>query len=59
MAVVVGLGQGAVDFIFGRQGQAYFENNLIAVSSAGFVTASGRSSDDNTSCKLAFLSPGN
>ncbi|KIK03677.1 carbohydrate esterase family 8 protein [Laccaria amethystina LaAM-08-1] len=41
--------EGAVDFIFGRQGQAYFENNLIAVSSAGFVTASGRSSNDNTS----------
>jgi hypothetical protein len=48
-----------VDFIFGKQGRAYFENNLIGVSSAGFVTASGRSSNDDASCKLAFLPPGN
>lgn len=41
--------EAAVDFIFGRQGKAYFENNMIAVSSAGFITASGRSSDDDTS----------
>ncbi|KAF8158034.1 carbohydrate esterase family 8 protein [Crassisporium funariophilum] len=41
--------QGATDFIFGQRGQAYFEGNTIAVSAPGFVTASGRSSNDNTS----------
>ncbi|EJD03925.1 uncharacterized protein FOMMEDRAFT_187176 [Fomitiporia mediterranea MF3/22] len=38
--------EGAVDFIFGRQGQAYFEGNTIASKGAGCVTASGRESDD-------------
>lgn len=41
--------EGAVDFIFGQTGQAYFGGNVIAVSSKGCVTASGRASNDNTS----------
>ena len=46
-------GQGAVDFIFGQRGQAYFGGNVIAVSSRGCVTASGRESNDNTSCRCS------
>ncbi|KAA1468340.1 carbohydrate esterase family 8 protein [Dentipellis sp. KUC8613] len=38
--------EGATDFIFGRLGQAYFEGNTLAVSSAGYVTASGREGDN-------------
>lgn len=45
--------QGAVDFIFGQTGQAYFGGNVIAVSSKGCVTASGRASNDNTSCRCS------
>jgi pectinesterase len=41
--------QGATDFIFGQRGEAYFERNTIAVTAPGFVTASGRTSNDNTS----------
>lgn len=41
--------EGATDFIFGQRGQAYFGGNTIGVKGAGYVTASGRSSDDNTS----------
>ncbi|KAF8968908.1 carbohydrate esterase family 8 protein [Flammula alnicola] len=41
--------QGATDFIFGQRGQAYFERNTIAVSAHGCITASGRTSNDNTS----------
>ncbi|KIK08014.1 carbohydrate esterase family 8 protein [Laccaria amethystina LaAM-08-1] len=41
--------EGAVDFIFGQRGQAYFGGNVIAISSKGHVTASGRESNDNTS----------
>ncbi|KAI5124664.1 hypothetical protein M0805_004272 [Coniferiporia weirii] len=40
--------EGAVDFIFGRQGQAYFERNTIASKGAGCVTASGRESNDSS-----------
>ncbi|KAF8624396.1 hypothetical protein AX15_005880 [Amanita polypyramis BW_CC] len=38
--------EGAVDFIFGQTALAYFGGNTIAVSAAGFITASGRASDD-------------
>ncbi|TDL20822.1 pectin lyase-like protein [Rickenella mellea] len=38
--------EGAVDFIFGRQSQAYFEGNTIASKGAGAVTASGREAND-------------
>ncbi|KAH9480341.1 Pectinesterase [Psilocybe cubensis] len=41
--------QGATDFIFGQRGQAYFERNIISVTAHGCITASGRSSNDNTS----------
>ncbi|THH06918.1 hypothetical protein EW145_g3744 [Phellinidium pouzarii] len=42
------LNKGAVDFIFGRQGQAYFERNTIASKGAGCITASGRESNDSS-----------
>lgn len=42
--------QGAVDFIFGREGQAYFEGNTIASKGAGCVTANGRQTNDSTMC---------
>ncbi|TFY50827.1 hypothetical protein EVG20_g11307 [Dentipellis fragilis] len=42
--------EGATDFIFGRLGQAYFEGNTLAVSSAGYVTASGREADNEAIC---------
>jgi len=38
--------EGAVDFIFGRLGQAFFGGNTIAVKGPGFITANGRESDD-------------
>ncbi|KAF8228050.1 pectinesterase [Tricholoma matsutake] len=38
--------EGAVDFVFGRLGQAFFGGNTIAVSDAGCITANGRSSND-------------
>ncbi|EKM52889.1 carbohydrate esterase family 8 protein [Phanerochaete carnosa HHB-10118-sp] len=38
--------EGAVDFIFGREGTAYFYGNTIATKGAGCVTASGRESND-------------
>ncbi|KZV72153.1 carbohydrate esterase family 8 protein [Peniophora sp. CONT] len=38
--------QGAVDFIFGKLGQAYFEGNTIAIAGSGCITADGRESDD-------------
>jgi pectinesterase len=44
--------QGAVDFIFGRAGLAFFGGNTIGVTDAGCVTASGRVSDDTGSCKF-------
>ncbi|KAJ7077185.1 pectin lyase fold/virulence factor [Mycena epipterygia] len=40
---------GAVDFIFGRGGLAYFGGNTIAVSGPGHITASGRESNDSGS----------
>ncbi|KAI0044894.1 carbohydrate esterase family 8 protein [Auriscalpium vulgare] len=39
--------QGATDFIFGQRSQAYIEGNTIAISSAGYITADGRSSNDS------------
>lgn len=44
--------QGAVDFIFGQKGQAFFQGNTIASKGAGCVTASGRSSNDSTMCSV-------
>jgi len=44
--------QGATDFIFGARGLAYFGGNTIGVKGPGWVTASGRDSDDDTSCEL-------
>ena len=44
--------QGAVDFVFGQRGQAYFGGNTIAMKAPGSVTANGRSSNDNTSCEF-------
>jgi hypothetical protein len=44
--------QGATDFIFGQRGQAFFGGNTISVSNGGCITASGRSSDDTSSCKF-------
>jgi pectinesterase len=41
--------EGAVDFIFGRQGLAYFGGNTIAVKGPGCVTASGRELNDTGS----------
>ncbi|PPQ64151.1 hypothetical protein CVT24_008786 [Panaeolus cyanescens] len=41
--------QGATDFIFGRRGLAYFGGNTIAVKANGWVTASGRESNDSGS----------
>ncbi|KII86698.1 carbohydrate esterase family 8 protein [Plicaturopsis crispa FD-325 SS-3] len=42
--------EGATDFIFGQRGQAYFEGNTIAINGPdATITASGRSSDDDTS----------
>ncbi|KAI0034328.1 carbohydrate esterase family 8 protein [Vararia minispora EC-137] len=37
---------GAVDFIFGKLSQAYFEGNTIAIAGSGAITANGRSADD-------------
>ncbi|KAF8162526.1 pectinesterase [Mycena galopus ATCC 62051] len=41
--------EGAVDFIFGREGLAYFGGNTIAVNGPGCITASGRESADSGS----------
>ncbi|KAJ7598631.1 pectinesterase [Mycena floridula] len=41
--------EGAVDFIFGREGSAYFGGNTIAVKASGSITASGRESNDGGS----------
>jgi len=41
--------QGAVDFIFGREGLAFFGKNTIAVAGPGCVTANGRTSNDTGS----------
>lgn len=44
-----------MDFIFGREAQAYFEGNVIASKGAGCVTASGRESNDSAICKSPAL----
>ncbi|KAG5351236.1 hypothetical protein C0989_007296 [Termitomyces sp. Mn162] len=41
--------EGAVDFIFGRHGLAFFGGNTIAVAGPGCITASGRITDDDGS----------
>ncbi|KAF8994487.1 pectinesterase [Cyathus striatus] len=41
--------EGAVDFIFGRLGLAYFGGNTIGVKGPGWITASGRQSNDGGS----------
>ncbi|KAJ6582995.1 pectinesterase [Mycena vulgaris] len=41
--------EGAVDFIFGRGGLAYFGGNTIAANGPGCITASGRESSDSGS----------
>ncbi|KAJ7918381.1 pectin lyase fold/virulence factor [Mycena leptocephala] len=41
--------EGAVDFIFGRGGLAYFGGNTIAVNGPGCISASGRESADSGS----------
>jgi pectinesterase len=41
--------EGAVDFIFGRGGLAFFGGNTIGVRAAGYITASGRLSNDTGS----------
>ncbi|KAF9265921.1 pectinesterase [Marasmius fiardii PR-910] len=38
--------EGKTDFIYGRLGRAYFGGNTIAVKGPGYITASGRQSDD-------------
>ncbi|KAK1233364.1 hypothetical protein PQX77_003473 [Marasmius sp. AFHP31] len=38
--------EGRTDFIFGLYGQVYFGGNTIAVSGPGYITASGRDSND-------------
>ncbi|KIJ31450.1 carbohydrate esterase family 8 protein [Sphaerobolus stellatus SS14] len=44
--------EGAVDFIFGRQGLAYFEGNTISSIGPGCITASGRETNDTGSYVL-------
>lgn len=46
--------QGAVDFIFGRGGLAFFGGNTIGVRAAGYITASGRLSNDTGSCTRPY-----
>ncbi|KAF5372592.1 hypothetical protein D9758_005124 [Tetrapyrgos nigripes] len=41
--------EGKTDFIYGNDGQAYFGGNTIAVRGAGYITASGRNSNDSAS----------
>ncbi|KAG6872242.1 hypothetical protein C0995_011664 [Termitomyces sp. Mi166 len=41
--------EGAVDFIFGRHGLAFFGGNTIAVAGPGCITANGRITDDDGS----------
>ena len=55
--LITNIWQGAVDFVFGQRGQAYFEGNTIAMKGPGSVTANGRSSNDNTSCEFVYLKP--
>lgn len=39
--------EGATDFIFGNDGNAWFEKCTIAINGAGYITASGRDSADS------------
>jgi len=48
--------EGATDFIFGRRGYAYFAKNTLAVKAKGWITASGRESNDGSSCMSVSLS---
>ncbi|KAH7165224.1 pectin lyase fold/virulence factor [Dactylonectria macrodidyma] len=41
--------EGATDFIFGQEAIAWFESCTIGISGNGYITASGRDSDDNPS----------
>ncbi|KAH7145437.1 pectin lyase fold/virulence factor [Dactylonectria estremocensis] len=41
--------EGATDFIFGQEAIAWFESCTIGISGDGYITASGRDSDDNPS----------
>lgn len=41
--------EGATDFIFGQEAVAWFEACTIGVSGSGYITASGRDSEDNPS----------
>lgn len=50
--------EGAVDFIFGQTGSAFFQGNTIASKAPGCITASGRSTDDATMCKTCFFPSG-
>ncbi|KAH7354433.1 pectin lyase fold/virulence factor [Plectosphaerella cucumerina] len=38
--------EGATDFIFGNNGNVWFENNDLAINGAGYITASGRNAAD-------------
>ncbi|KAL0577664.1 hypothetical protein V5O48_004312 [Marasmius crinis-equi] len=38
--------EGKTDFIYGREGRAYFGGNTLAIRGPSYVTASGRQSDD-------------
>ncbi|ETW82180.1 carbohydrate esterase family 8 protein [Heterobasidion irregulare TC 32-1] len=42
--------EGATDFIFGQTAQAYFEGNTISMKANGYVTASGRDSNNSAIC---------
>ncbi|KAI9981589.1 hypothetical protein PInf_009345 [Phytophthora infestans] len=45
--------QGATDFIFGMNAQAWFESCDIEVVGKGYVTANGRDTESNPSCQLS------
>jgi pectinesterase len=47
--------KGAVDFIFGRHGFAYFGGNTIASKGPGCITASGRQTTADGSCLSPHL----
>ncbi|KAH7015816.1 pectin lyase fold/virulence factor [Ilyonectria destructans] len=41
--------EGATDFIFGQEAIAWFDSCTIGISGSGYITASGRDSEDNPS----------
>ncbi|KAH6889473.1 pectin lyase fold/virulence factor [Thelonectria olida] len=41
--------EGATDFIFGQRAIAWFDSCTIGISGSGYITASGRDSEDNPS----------